>query len=69
MAPRLFAHLIEPGGAPLGERVWGAAKLALPPGRYRNVLTAERLEGGEVPLARLLATFPVALLVTDSTAL
>jgi (1->4)-alpha-D-glucan 1-alpha-D-glucosylmutase len=65
VAPRLFAHLMEPQGAPLGSRAWGEAKLALPPGRYRNVLTGDELEGGEVPLARLLATFPVALLVTE----
>ena len=65
VAPRLFAHLVEPGGAPLGERVWGVAKLALPSGRYRNVLTGEQLEGGDVPLARLLAVFPVALLTGE----
>ncbi|OGA61748.1 MAG: malto-oligosyltrehalose synthase [Betaproteobacteria bacterium RIFCSPLOWO2_12_FULL_65_14] len=65
VAPRLFAHLGDADGAPLGERVWGAAKLALPAGRYRNVLTGEQAEGGEAPLARLLATFPVALLVTE----
>ncbi len=64
VAPRLFAHLVEPGGAPVGERVWGAAKITLPPGRYRNVLTADRFDGGNVPLARLLAAFPVALLVS-----
>jgi len=65
VAPRLFARLIEPDGAPLGERVWGASRLTLPAGRYRNVLTGDELEGGDAPLARLLATFPVALLVTD----
>jgi (1->4)-alpha-D-glucan 1-alpha-D-glucosylmutase len=65
VAPRLFAHLMEPDGAPLGSRAWGAAKLALPSGRYRNVLTGDELEGGDVPLARLLASFPVALLVTE----
>jgi (1->4)-alpha-D-glucan 1-alpha-D-glucosylmutase len=64
VAPRLFAHLVGADGAPLGERVWGAAKLALPPGRYRNVLTGERLEGGDAPLATLLAAFPVALLIS-----
>jgi (1->4)-alpha-D-glucan 1-alpha-D-glucosylmutase len=63
VAPRLFAHLIERHGAQIGERVWGASKLALPAGRYRNVLTGDELDGGDVPLARLLAAFPVALLV------
>jgi maltooligosyltrehalose synthase len=65
VAPRLFAHLMEPQGAPLGSRAWGDSRLAFPSGRYRNVLTGEQLEGGEVPLARLLATFPVALLATE----
>lgn len=64
VAPRLFAHLVDGDGAPLGERVWGAARLALPGGGYRNVLTGEHAEGGEVPLATLLAAFPVALLIS-----
>ncbi len=65
VAPRLFAHLIEPDGAPIGERVWGVSKVMVPTGRYRNVLTGDELEGGDVPLARMLHAFPVALLVGE----
>src|SRR5688572_14996257 len=40
VAPRLFAGLMQEGdAAPLGERAWGDAKLPLPEGAYRNVLT------------------------------
>jgi maltooligosyltrehalose synthase len=49
--------------APIGERVWGDAQLAFPEGRFENVLTGEKHESsGKIPLAKLLATFPVALL-------
>jgi (1->4)-alpha-D-glucan 1-alpha-D-glucosylmutase len=65
VAPRLFAGLMEGGElAPLGSRAWGEAKLELPAGSYRNVLTDERVEGGARPLAELLGRFPVALLVS-----
>jgi maltooligosyltrehalose synthase len=66
VAPRLFAGLMEEGDlAPLGERAWGDARLALPEGQYRNVLTGEALHGGAQPLANLLYRFPVALLVAN----
>jgi len=42
---------------------WGDTALELPAGRWRNVLTADTLDGGDVPVARLLESFPVALLV------
>ena len=41
---------------------WGDASVDLPGGRWRNVLTGDDVVGGRVPLAGLLATFPVALL-------
>lgn len=41
---------------------WGDTSLELPPGRWRNELTGERIEGGEVRLSDLLRRFPVALL-------
>ncbi len=53
---------------PLGSEVWGDTCLVLPPnlphGPYRNVLTGEmvRLTDEGLPLAALLASFPVALL-------
>jgi (1->4)-alpha-D-glucan 1-alpha-D-glucosylmutase len=40
---------------------WGDTELDLPPGRHRNVLTAECLVGGRHRVADLLARFPVAL--------
>jgi (1->4)-alpha-D-glucan 1-alpha-D-glucosylmutase len=69
VAPRLFAGLMQEGDpAPVGERVWGEAALALPEGlqgELENVLTGERFPAqGKLRLARLLARFPVALLVS-----
>jgi (1->4)-alpha-D-glucan 1-alpha-D-glucosylmutase len=64
VAPRLFAGLMQDSDlAPIGERAWGEAQLAFPEGRFENVLTGEEHEsGGKIPLAKLLASFPVALL-------
>lgn len=53
---------------------WCDTKLTLPPGRWRNQLTGGSLsvrggaKGGSVAVARLLAEFPVALLVRDQRA-
>ncbi|MGH9178792.1 MAG: malto-oligosyltrehalose synthase [Acidimicrobiales bacterium] len=41
---------------------WAGTTVAMPAGSWRNLLTGEELPGGEVPLAGLLARFPVALL-------
>jgi (1->4)-alpha-D-glucan 1-alpha-D-glucosylmutase len=65
VAPRLFARLMEPGDvAPLGAKAWGEAKIAIE-GSYVNVLTGERHQGRDLRIADLLATFPVALLVSE----
>jgi (1->4)-alpha-D-glucan 1-alpha-D-glucosylmutase len=48
----------------LGED-WGRTTLRLPAGRWRNELTGEVIAGGTVPLSRLLARFPVALLAQE----
>ncbi|HEU4442339.1 MAG TPA: malto-oligosyltrehalose synthase [Burkholderiales bacterium] len=65
VAPRLFARLMEAGDdAPLGAKAWGEAKIAVE-GSYVNVLTGERHPGGDLRIADLLATFPVALLVSE----
>jgi maltooligosyltrehalose synthase len=63
VAPRFFTNLMGPEGAPLGAKAWGEATLALE-GSYVNVLTGERHAGRRVRVAALLATFPVALLVS-----
>ena len=64
VAPRLFTRLMQPDDlAPLGKKAWGDARIA-GEGKYLNVLTGERHEGGALRVADLLATFPVALLVS-----
>ena len=69
IAPRLFAGFMPLGAlAPLGEPAWGEARLVLPPGDYRNVLTQARIGGGPQPLAEMLASFPVALFVREQLA-
>jgi (1->4)-alpha-D-glucan 1-alpha-D-glucosylmutase len=41
---------------------WEETTVELPAGRFRNVLNGEEVDGGERPVAALLARFPVALL-------
>jgi (1->4)-alpha-D-glucan 1-alpha-D-glucosylmutase len=60
VAPRLRAKLTAAGG-------WGDTRLPLPPGTFRDAFTS-RPFAGEVPLADLLADFPVALLIGDARA-
>ena len=64
VAPRLFSRLMDgDDAAPLGEKAWGEAKLVLEGGgELVNVLTGEAHRGGELRLAQVLRTFPVALL-------
>jgi len=57
VAPRL--PLLLGGG-------WKDTSLALPTGRWTNVLTGSRIQGGSVPLQVLLQEFPVALLAKDN---
>ncbi|HYI87349.1 MAG TPA: malto-oligosyltrehalose synthase, partial [Burkholderiales bacterium] len=66
VAPRLFTNLMRADDiAPLGAKAWGAATLALE-GSYVNVLTGERHTGRRLRVAEVLATFPVALLVSGT---
>jgi (1->4)-alpha-D-glucan 1-alpha-D-glucosylmutase len=44
---------------------WSDASLTLPEGRWRNVLTDEMAEGGEMKLGDLFVRFPVALLTRE----
>jgi (1->4)-alpha-D-glucan 1-alpha-D-glucosylmutase len=65
VAPRLFARLMQPNeSAPVGGRIWGEARLPLPPMELEDVLTGRRHAGGPTRLAELLADFPVALLMS-----
>jgi len=57
---RLTVGLARAGG-------WGEATITLPPGSWRDVLNGEVYEGGERPLAGLLARRPVALLAAGMT--
>jgi len=41
---------------------WSGTSVALPHGRWKNLLTAEMLNGGTMPLQSLFGQFPVALL-------
>jgi (1->4)-alpha-D-glucan 1-alpha-D-glucosylmutase len=54
VAPRLVIGL---------QGAWADTTLALPPGHWHNALSGDQYDGGTVPLAALLARFPVALLV------
>jgi (1->4)-alpha-D-glucan 1-alpha-D-glucosylmutase len=58
VAPRLPITLARAGG-------WRDTAIALPPGRWRNVLGATSVGDGRVGLAELLAPFPVALLIRE----
>jgi (1->4)-alpha-D-glucan 1-alpha-D-glucosylmutase len=73
VAPRLIARMVDELGAPLGEAAWSDTTLVLSDalrGRYRNVFTGEELECGTavgLPVARVLARFPVAILQRTDT--
>jgi (1->4)-alpha-D-glucan 1-alpha-D-glucosylmutase len=58
VVPRLTLRLAGSGG-------WRDTTLGLPRGRWRDRLTGAAWEGGAVPISRLLAALPVALLVAD----
>jgi (1->4)-alpha-D-glucan 1-alpha-D-glucosylmutase len=45
---------------------WAGTSLELPPGRWKNVLTGDELDGdAAIQVDRMLQTFPVAVLATD----
>ncbi|QEU12078.1 malto-oligosyltrehalose synthase [Dermabacter vaginalis] len=45
---------------------WRGARIVIDEGRYTNVLTGERIEGGTLELDALLADWPIALLVREA---
>jgi (1->4)-alpha-D-glucan 1-alpha-D-glucosylmutase len=56
VAPRLILGL---------DGDWGTTLLELPPGRWRNVLTGDAVQGGARRLKTLLARFPVGLVLRE----
>jgi (1->4)-alpha-D-glucan 1-alpha-D-glucosylmutase len=65
IAPRLFVRLMrEEDVAPVGEHVWGDARLKLPEGEYTNAMTGENVSGDSRKVFEILGEFPVALLFT-----
>ena len=45
---------------------WGATSIELPPGRWRNTLTGDLIDGGRQRAQGLLRRFSVALLIKES---
>jgi maltooligosyltrehalose synthase len=67
--PRLTTRITKPGTSPVGD-VWGDATLPIESrGTFRDIFTGVILElsGVPVPVAQVLATFPVAILERQST--
>ncbi|QDU22333.1 malto-oligosyltrehalose synthase [Urbifossiella limnaea] len=67
VVPQLAAALVpESGRAPVGAAAWGDTAVSLddlPPGRWTNVFTGAAIDAGRrLPLAEVLASFPVAVL-------
>ncbi len=58
--PRFLTSLVRPGSFPLGD-VWREEKLDVT-GRWKDAFTGDVLEGDALPLARVFARFPVAVL-------
>ena len=69
VAPRLIARMVEQAGAPLGIGAWGDTVLRVPQalrGVYGDIFTGERVEcnaAGEISVAQMLSSFPVASLL------
>lgn len=68
--PRLTTRLVKPGAFAIGDAVWRRGSLLLPrnaPGAWINLLSAQRIAASErsIPLARIFADFPFALLVHE----
>jgi (1->4)-alpha-D-glucan 1-alpha-D-glucosylmutase len=77
IALRFASRLVKDEGLPLGKASWGDSTLALSDGfpeRWQNILTGETVEtsatkrGKLLPLAKVFAHFPVALLAAADSA-
>ncbi|MGJ3247633.1 MAG: malto-oligosyltrehalose synthase [Elainellaceae cyanobacterium] len=65
--PRFLTSMVEPGTFPVGEAVWADTHLEIPKairGNWINAMTDESLpDEPQLPIAKILKSFPVALLV------
>ena len=70
VAPLLLTRLTNEKELPLGEQVWEDTSIVLPEGapqHWHHTLGQQALSGnGTLPLARVLETFPVALLTANT---
>jgi (1->4)-alpha-D-glucan 1-alpha-D-glucosylmutase len=58
--PRFVTELVKPGTMPVGE-VWRDAALPIG-GRWRDIFSGAEIEGETLPLSKIFAQFPVAVL-------
>jgi (1->4)-alpha-D-glucan 1-alpha-D-glucosylmutase len=72
VAPRLPIGLARDGSISIGRPLltgltpdWGDTTIALPRGRWHNVLTGDTIDGDGALLAKLLSRFPVCLLARE----
>jgi (1->4)-alpha-D-glucan 1-alpha-D-glucosylmutase len=62
VAPRLVGALMPDERLPLGRDVWGDTSVALPQGRWRDIVTGAEVENGAV--GELFRALPIAVLRT-----
>jgi (1->4)-alpha-D-glucan 1-alpha-D-glucosylmutase len=58
--PRFVTELVKPGTMPIGQ-VWRDATLPMG-GRWRDIFSGAEIEGETLPLSKIFAQFPVAVL-------
>jgi len=68
IAPRFFTSLIDEGGPPVGQDIWGDTFIVLPqriPSLWRDAMSDQVVEGEKgLPICEVLKYFPVALLIS-----
>lgn len=66
VVPRFVTSLVQPGQLPVGRHVWEDTRIGLPahaPSNWQDAITGRPLRAqGEIPVADILATFPVSIL-------
>jgi len=69
IAPRFFTCLIDKGGTPVGQDIWGDTFIVLPqrlPSLWRDAMSDQVVEGEKgLPVWEVLKYFPVALLMSE----